>query len=168
MTSLSWNAIFGISNCPTWKWMTFFFESWNNTGQNGHVFVSKFWIRKFDLIWPSLTWNWPFLVSNLEMDVTIELRPKWPIICTTCVVCRIGGDSDPGINGSRPGDRPNPLFSSSSVPAPRNTATGKHPSSQWRPPLPGAAGVRHMTGRRRPPGPEWPWCSGMLDKIQIG
>ena len=50
MTTLFWNAILGISNCHSWKWMMFL-ESWDKTGQDRHVLVSKFWIW----IWPLLT-----------------------------------------------------------------------------------------------------------------
>ena len=46
---------------------------WDKTGQHRHAFARKFWIWKFDFIWSSLTWHWPSLAQNLEINVTIEI-----------------------------------------------------------------------------------------------
>ena len=63
-------------------------EYWDETGQGRHAFARKFWFRKFDLIWPSLTSYWPFLRSNLKMNATIVFCvPNEPyIMCYTTIM----------------------------------------------------------------------------------
>ena len=48
------NAIFGVSKCRTWKWMTFL-EPLDKTEQDRCIFVGKFWnLTYFDLVWPEV------------------------------------------------------------------------------------------------------------------
>ena len=64
----------------------FLIECWDKTGQAGNVFTRKFCFWKFDLIWHSLTWHWPLLGPNSEMNVTIKFCVKkdpWSMCHTT-------------------------------------------------------------------------------------
>ena len=47
-----------------------FLKSRDKSAQNRDIFVKKYWILKFDRIWPNLTWSWLFLGSNFKMSVT--------------------------------------------------------------------------------------------------
>ena len=67
MTPPFWKAFLDIFHCRTSKQLTFL-ESWDKTGQDRHIFKSKFWFLKIDL----LTWIWPDLWSKLKTIVTIE------------------------------------------------------------------------------------------------
>ena len=51
------------------KWH--FLESWDKTGQDIPAFRRIFLFWKFDLVWPNLTFYWPFLGSNSKINATI-------------------------------------------------------------------------------------------------